>query len=327
LETSVIIESREFHTLDTSKTSLQFAICSCLDEDRASSEVWQSLFLKNPDVIVFIGDSVYADRGASNGIADSAHLWKKFCIARQTLEIYYAPKLIPVIATWDDHDFGMNNGDSEVYPFVKESQKNFKTFFAQDAGASGNIAFGPGVSTAHYFGTHLFILADDRSFRLRKGSDDRYAHWGKEQEDWMLNLIQSHQGPTMIFNGSQFFLDSSFTESIAGSHQKQFQGFMKALSSAASRVVFASGDVHFSEISQIEDTVLGYNTYELTSSAVHSRNFPGILQIISNSRRIVASASKNFLFIRSTPQGLGCEMNLQCIGTRGQTLFERILDI
>ncbi len=100
-----VIDQREFRTLNLDKPSLSFALCSCMDEKQHEPEIWRNMVAKNPDILFFIGDSVYADSGAGSEGANPYYLWQRFCEARTTLEIYYSKKLIPILATWDDHDF------------------------------------------------------------------------------------------------------------------------------------------------------------------------------------------------------------------------------
>ncbi|MGZ3804089.1 MAG: hypothetical protein ACXVB4_07770 [Pseudobdellovibrionaceae bacterium] len=298
LQTQQAIDVREFQTLDLNKSSLRFAICSCMRDREHDPNIWINMFKNKPDMLFFIGDSVYADEGVSGGDgADPSDLWKRFCEARTTLEVYYSKKLIPIFATWDDHDFGLNNGTSRTYSYVKESQINFLNFFAQDESHCGFLTRGPGVSSALKFRNHLFVLLDDRSYRENPGSEERYAHWGQEQEEWMLNLMRQNPGPSWLMNGSQYFPSAPWKESVSGDHPVQFSGFLKELQSLSAKVIFVSGDVHYSEISHIEPAAIGYDTFELTSSSIHSRFILGSPDFISNDRRVAGTGGRNYILV------------------------------
>ncbi|MGZ3768240.1 MAG: alkaline phosphatase D family protein [Bdellovibrio sp.] len=298
-ENKEIIDTRTFTTLDINKADLRFAICSCMKDTEHDSAIWRNMVKNEPDILFFIGDAVYVDHDVPKGGVTPAHLWRRFCEARNTLDIYYSKKLIPIFATWDDHDFGINDGNSLSFPYVKESQMNFLSFFSQDPSHCQLLQKGPGVSNALTIKNHLFILLDDRSFRHGRGSNDRYAHWGKEQEEWFIGLINNHAGTTWLMNGSQFFPVVPWKESVAGEHKNQFSALIDQLKSASSRTVFISGDVHFSEISRIEPAMLGYETYELTSSSIHSKNIPGVPDIFKNPRRIAGTAKRNYIMVES----------------------------
>ncbi|KHD87537.1 MAG: hypothetical protein OM95_13930 [Bdellovibrio sp. ArHS] len=325
--TRELLDQREFQTLDLTKPDLNFAICSCMNDREHAPEIWQNLVAKKPDFLLFIGDSVYADSDSPLTGADPSHLWKRFCEARCTLEIYYSPRLIPIFATWDDHDFGLNDTNSVDFKYVKESQENFLHFFAQDTSHCHILEKGPGIASALKFSNQTIVLLDDRSFRLRRGSKERYGHWGLEQENWVLKKIRENAGPTWLMNGSQFFPNVPWKESLSGDHPENFKGFLEELKQTPRKVIFASGDVHYSEISKIEKEALGYETYELTSSSIHSRNIPGSPDIIPNNRRIAGNGQRNYLLVNSTPQEQGCAVTVTSYGVTGEARFQLALQI
>jgi phosphodiesterase/alkaline phosphatase D-like protein len=325
-ETNTVLDKREFQTLNMNSDKVRFAFCSCMDDQHHEEAIWKDIAIKKPQIIFFIGDHVYADNGRLS-VADPAQLWSRFCDARQTLNVFFAPRLVPILATWDDHDFGKNDGHSENYPYVKESQLNFKTFFAQEEDHCQFLIQGPGISTAFKWNSQLFLLLDDRSFRKPKHSKERYAHWGKEQEKWMLDLIQKNVGPTWLVNGSQIFPKMPFKESVSGNHQEQFYGILEELKKMPSKVIFVSGDVHFSEISKIEKNRLGYNTYEITSSSIHSPCISGAHHYFSNPRRMVATSLRNYILVDSEAQVYGSAMKVSCFDSEGDTLFQLNLSV
>ncbi|NJL25637.1 MAG: hypothetical protein HC902_11000 [Calothrix sp. SM1_5_4] len=166
----VLKDEREFRMLDTKAERIRFAICSCMDDGRHSPEIWQDLVEHKPDFILFVGDCTYCDYGPGDDMGPS-RLWRRFSEARATLEIYFSRKLIPIFATWDDHDFGQNDSGRE-YPWVTESQVNFMRFFAMEPSHCAAIERGPGVSSAFILGRQQFVLMDDRSFRIAGSSRD-----------------------------------------------------------------------------------------------------------------------------------------------------------
>lgn len=325
--TQKVLDRRFFSTLDLEKPKLNFAICSCMKDALHLPEIWNQLHAQRPEVIFFVGDTVYADQEASTKGAEPAKLWKRFCESRQVIEIYFIKNLIPILATWDDHDFGRNDGTMFNYPHVKESQKNFLSFFAQDEAYCNILVQGPGVSSAFILRKHLFILFDDRSYREQKGSKGRYAHWGEEQEKWALQLMRSHEGTTWLMNGSQYFPKIMFKETVAGNHPYQFNPFLEQLKLIESKVVFVSGDVHYSEVSRLEPALVGYETYEITSSAMHNRNLPGVPDIIPNRRRITGTGQKNFVMVYSDPQNFGSQFRVTSLNPKGDIMFSLDLSI
>lgn len=322
-----VIDTREFKLLNTNKDHLRFAICSCMDDKYHRPEIWRDIISKSPDIIFFVGDFAYTDRG-HRGAAKPAQLWSRFCDARTTLDIFFSPVLIPILATWDDHDFGQNDSNSENYPYVKESQLNFNSFFVQDESHCRFLNRGPGISLAFQWNNQLIFLLDDRSFRKKKYSKDRYAHWGKEQEDWILELIsKNNSGPVWLMNGSQIFPKMVLKESLSGNHKEQFKGFINKLKNLSSKVVFVSGDVHFSEITKVKKDILGYQTYEITSSSIHSKNIPGSLHIFPNPNRIAGTGARNYVLIDAMSDANNLNLEVTCYNQNGKKQFQLQLDV
>lgn len=319
IENNKVIDEREFQTLNTAKTNLTFAVCSCMNEDRHEAGIWTDLVGRKPDFLIFAGDSTYCDAGG--GTDDGTNrLWRRFSEARATLEIYFSRKLIPIFATWDDHDFGKNDTGRD-YPYAKESLANFTLFFPMDPHYCSVLQRGPGVSSGFILGGQQFLLMDDRTWRVRGKSNERYAHWGQEQEEWMLGNIESHKGITWVVNGSQVFPQMIFKQSVTGQHPVQFAAVREALLKLDRKVGFISGDVHFSEISEIEMEMFGYVTYELTSSSIHSFKLPGLPGAIHNPRRIASTGKHNYLLVKSVAQGLGCRFDVESRSTGGAMNF------
>lgn len=123
------LDNRTFQTLDLNKENLYWAFGSCMYDGTHKKEIWQSLQEQNADFIIFVGDSVYIDRkwGGSKEVSEQ-RLWGRHVQARLTLDIYYWQHLKPVFATWDDHDYGLNNSN-RAFVLKHESQGIFNIFF------------------------------------------------------------------------------------------------------------------------------------------------------------------------------------------------------
>lgn len=298
------LDERNFSTLRSDQENLKFAVISCLDPKLHEPAIWKDLLAQKPDAVFLIGDSCYADRGSGSDGAEPERLWNSFVEARQILQIYFETNLVPFFSIWDDHDFGINNGDSE-YPNVARSQENFLRFFPNSSQFCRYINNGPGLGISVTIANQLFLLMDCRSFRLPSDSPERFSHWGEAQENWAFNLIRGHSGPVWLMNGSQFFPVLPFKESFNGYYQNNFDALLKEIKALPNRVIFVSGDVHYSELSEIETEAVGYKTYEITSSSVHSRCIPGAPYIFPNSRRLLATGDRNYNLITAKANGYG----------------------
>jgi alkaline phosphatase D len=127
---SSYIERRKFKTLDPSRRRARLALVSCMNDHLHSARNWQSLERQQPDAIFFLGDAVYADHPGlfERRKADPKQLWTRFIEAWMKLDFYRWPELKPVFATWDDHDYGLNNSN-RTYAHKEAAAENFRTFY------------------------------------------------------------------------------------------------------------------------------------------------------------------------------------------------------
>ena len=319
------IDKRQFRALDTNKENYRFVLGSCMADVLQDNGVWKQMEKEQPDFIVFVGDAVYADLERNgSGIEDSnpSTMFRRFCESLSGLPNSHWPMLVPHFATWDDHDFGKNDSGIE-FKYVKEAQDNFELFFAIDEDQNQFIERGPGVSKSFIMGDVRFMLMDCRSFRQKREVDERFSHWGEEQEAWLYSSLSQHGGPTWIMSGSQMFPGRSRSESLSYDHKKNFAGLLSELKQSQSRCLFASGDVHHSDLSKIYEDELGYSSREITSSSIHSRTFPGLDIILSNQRRIASTWRQNFVLIESSTKSGDLDVMFRSVGKSGRKNFSR----
>ncbi len=178
---------------------------------------------------------------------------------------------------------------------------------------------GYGVSSVFTgFGQRFFFM-DDRYFRDEPGLS-KGMHWGRDQQDSFLERLGENSKPSWILNGSQFFGHYIKQESMLKDYTANFEDILKKISRVSAPVVFGSGDVHFSEILELESKVLGYKTFEFTSSSIHSFALP-LGQIMPNRRRVEYSWHHNYLIISSTATEKGLKTSTQSFGRFGRNLF------
>lgn len=308
-----LVDLRVFKSISSKENKKRVAVVSCMDDQLHEAKIWQSLKNSKPDLILFIGDSVYADSG-SNGPATPFHLWRRFATARFTLDIFKWRELIPVLSIWDDHDFGYDNAGIE-FPYIHESQNNFRYFYAQDFQTSQNLQSGPGIAKSFKMGNSLFLLLDGRSFRQKPQSHYQYSMFGKEQDLWCYQKIKNETADHIfLINGSQWFPDNGVGESFNHDHNINFLYFLNNLRSLNKKVVFLSGDVHFSEIIKVPQNILGYETYEITSSAMHSLNMPGAPEYFNTKNRVRSTWRHNFKILDILPNFNKTVVKTSCLG-------------
>lgn len=284
-----LVDEREFQNLDLSFRKVRLAIVSCAMDHLHRKDIWKQFATQKPELAFFIGDSVYADRKSMSQtvpMADPDLMWERYVATRNKVSFYFQKRLTPVLATWDDHDFG-GNGLGEKYPYSAEAKEIFETFFAQDPAPA--LTAGPGVARKlSAFGGDFYLL-DGRTFRGENGTQ----MFGPAQDSWLDSTLQKRA--TWLLNGTMFFGAYGDFESFEGDFPVRFQELLDRVKAKGSLAAFISGDVHFSELMDIEAAKLGYATYELVSSSIHSITFPSHHDRFQNPRRRVADSPHNFL--------------------------------
>lgn len=334
-DVTYIVDQRTFQPLDIHKKTPRFALASCMSDewkfDTVINPIWKKLEDQSVDFVIFSGDTVYVDLFGfvERQKATATDLWFRYTQTLQRLPFYHQKKLTPVFATWDDHDYGTNDGD-RTSTSKEPATRLFQAVFQGEKLDDGSWqSAGLGVASVFKAFGQQFLLMDDRSFRQpnkEQKKQETYGHWGEQQHQWLKKHLQSPT-PTWIVNGNQIVSGKAlgFKESLQENHALQFSELQKDIRTAKAPVVLASGDVHFSEVMKIPADRFGFETYEITSSSVHSYNGRGW----DNPLRVpgLVTLEYNFLVIQSTAEADSLNLNIQSIGLPEKPYFESSLKI
>jgi alkaline phosphatase D len=148
-------------------TLQRIAFGSCA-EHGDSQAIWEPLAAAKPDLFLFIGDTVYADT------EDMEVMKSKYDLLAAEPGYQKLLATCPILATWDDHDYGVNDGDA-TYPKKAESAEIMLDFFGvpkdsprrQREGVYGSYRFGPEGRRVQV------VLLDTRYFKSPPVSDTR----------------------------------------------------------------------------------------------------------------------------------------------------------
>ena len=263
----------------------RIAFGSCANQDRPQP-VWEAIVATQPELFLFLGDNVYADT------EDMDVLRATYQRLGQQPGFQKLKRTCPVLATWDDHDFGANDAGTE-YPRKRESQQVFLDFF--DVPKDDPLRRQDGVYRARVFGPVgkrvQIILLDTRYFRspLKKGfyrgepgegrsgvylpdADPQATMLGERQWQWLGEQLETPAELRLIGSSIQFVADEHGSEKW-GNFPLQRQRLLDLLrESKAAGVIFLSGDRHLAEISRRPvRRGLGpsYPLYDVTSSSLN----------------------------------------------------------
>lgn len=344
-----LVDSRSVSTLDLNKTKGTAALISCTDDvfKKDQAAMWNDVLATSPDIIFYIGDNTYADKlsdGKRTGPASREQLWQRYLDSRLRHAVYKSKKLIPIVSIWDDHDFGANDGNRD-YLEKETALTVFRTYYPQKP-IAGVFESGPATGSVLKAFGQKFIFADDRFYRApnltppmaEKHSKitqkpynpvtqvENETHFGPEGEKWIYSQL-NEKTVAWLFSGDQFFGAYHPFESYEGNHPNSFKTFLSNLKNKPARVLFLSGDRHLNEVMQIDSKVLGYTTYEITSSGLHAFVFPEGWKDFPNPRQIIgASGTRNYSLLDFDLSGKGLKLKVRAYGPSKTLLYEQDLN-
>jgi alkaline phosphatase D len=266
---------------------------SCLRQD-LDMPVWSAVHDRQPDTFIFMGDNVYADIGPYKRMDppdnfDAAYQTlanqSEFSAFRAAMD----ERGIPLLATWDDHDYGLNDGGAD-YPHKLAAKRAFLEFFNTVTPAVTSLDE-PGIysSKTVVTGNGLvvqFIVLDTRSFRssMEKRKNNELCQrggWefmteadatvlGETQWQWLQGELTKPADVRLLVSSIQVLPTQQCFEKWSNFPQERERLFSLIQQTKANGVVLVSGDRHLSEISVLEREDFSYPLYELTSSGLNS---------------------------------------------------------
>ena len=238
-----------------SSTTLKFAFGSCTKHD--DQPIFGPILSYNPDLFLFLGDNHYANSNDLNALRQY-YRWAHERSERSTMM-----SSVPILATWDDHDFVGNNTDGRE-PGKAVALRVFKEYWANPSYGTVDTE---GVFFESSYGDVDFFVIDDRYWR---DIDDSVL--GDEQEAWLLSQLAASTAVfKFIASGSQFTTHGS-GDSWAAYLTAQGRLLQHIVDNSITGVVFLSGDVHRSEFRSVAAATGGYAIPELTSSPMANTN-------------------------------------------------------
>ncbi|MCB0420119.1 MAG: alkaline phosphatase D family protein [Bdellovibrionales bacterium] len=360
------VDQREFEMVDLSRKTFKLALGSCMSDDFSfegiRKSIWSQVEKQKPDLLILSGDVVYVDSFdfVARNSATDLDIWLRYINTMRVTPLYSLKKLIPVLATWDDHDMVTNNSHKDTKN-KEAALRAFQVFFGSEPidrvykkGKTGVMSVFKTKSQSIYLMDGRFfreepfiakttgeVLNDKKDYYDKKNKKKHvklgaYSAWGQHQHQWLINELIKEPQPSWIVNGFQFFGNAFISktkakngsvkvkrvnESIQDDHSEHFGNIVRDLKKVPTPVAFMSGDIHASEVLKIEKEKLGYETLEVTSSPVHSYIYGAVDELFPNKRRIMGKKDYNVIFVESTAQEQGLTVTLKAVNYLGKTLF------
>ena len=262
---------------NTPKVASDFTIAfgSC-NKQNVENVLWDDIMQQKPNLWIWGGDNIYAD-------TDNMETLRTEYDKQLNHEDY--KRLIAttkILGTWDDHDYGLNDGGEE-FKMKKESQQMFLNFMGvtknDERRQKEGIYHAEEIKTKN--GIIKIIVLDTRYFRSRLVKDTeskkRYKPTtdkaltilGEIQWQWLKNELQISNADFNIIVGSIQFLSWEHGFETWGNFPHELNRLENVIAnSKAKGVLLLSGDRHISEFSRKSIKGLSYPLVDFTSSGL-----------------------------------------------------------
>ncbi len=272
-----------------SKPLTKVAFASCANEERPQ-EFWEPIADDDPDLFLFMGDNVYADWREEKPLVvaeqiSGDYLRESYSILGSRAEFQSFRSRVPILASWDDHDYGLNDGGQE-FRLKETAKRSFLDFFCVPSddpvrsrqGTYQSRVIGPPGKT-----TQILLLdtrwnrsslkqTDERGARGKErylpDADPEKAVLGDEQWAWLERELRTPADLRIVVSSIQILADSHGWEKWGNFplERDRFFGLLKK--TGARNVILLSGDRHVGGIYRSTE-LLEYPLFEVTSSSLN----------------------------------------------------------
>jgi len=240
------------------------------------NKLWTPILENHPDIFIWGGDIIYSDTENMKLMRENYNMMK------QNADYKNFTLQVPIIGTWDDHDYGLNDGGADY--LKKDSvQQIFLDFF--DVSNDDQRRTQRGIYNAKEFqvgrSSINIILLDTRYFRSKLTQDStgikRYVPnqnedstmLGNEQWKWLEDVFKNSKAQFNIVVSSIQFLSTEHGYETWGNMPLEIERMKNLiLKYKPQGVIFLSGDRHLAEFSSLKLDGLEYPLIDFTSSGM-----------------------------------------------------------
>ena len=273
------------------ETISRIAFGSCAFQS-VPQPVFRAIADSKPDLYLSLGDAIYADydlKKHKTYDVSRDSLQREWQVLADSLDWQYLSSRVPVMATWDNHDYGHYQAGEE-FALKKASKEIFLDFFGEPKDSARRNR--PGIYDAKIIGPEdrrvQIILLDTRSFKTppvlakrpegARGSLGKFAPntdpaaslLGKTQWQWLEEQLQKPSELRFLVSSTQVIADQKGMDEW-GNYPLERERLLNLISeSNVGNLIILSGNVHFSEISKIQ--IGDKEIVEFTSSGLTHAN-------------------------------------------------------
>lgn len=233
-------QQTNFEKLKSVDNLQRLAFGSC-NKQYNEQPLWKDLIQQAPDLFIWAGDNVYANTEIASDIL------KSYQQQNQIEDYKFFKAFTPIIGTWDDHDYGTNDGNGR-YPIKKQSQKFALDFYEEPEMSPRRLR--EGIYTSYDFGEVgkkiKVILLDNRYF---KELEPEAKMLGSKQWTWLTNEIKrSDASLHLVVSGLSVISPAAPGSEEWNDFPTERIRLRKIFESSKKPYLYLSGDKHFSSV-------------------------------------------------------------------------------
>lgn len=312
--------------------------------------IWNAVNESDPDLFLFLGDAIYGDFNGEN----------VFPVTRESLLRDWATlgdkpgfmalrEMAPVLATWDNHDYGHHNGGVE-FESKEIARTVFLDFFGESTGSMRRQR--DGIYDAKIIGPEgkrlQVIMLDNRwnrgplipdtrsdeeraalgisgSMGHTPNDDPSVTLLGKNQWKWLEEQLTQPSEVRLICSGTQIVNDAKGMQEWGNFPHERKRLFDLVGFTGAKGVILLSGNVHYTEISKTDEG--RYPLYDFTSSGM-THNSTTYAEFANPYRVSGPYTENNFGLVEinwnTSPSP---EINMQAVSKNGTTIFKHFVSL
>jgi alkaline phosphatase D len=313
----------------------QIAFGSCATQDEPQP-IWAQIAAVDPQLFLFIGDNIYGDT------EDMDVMRAKYRQLASIPGFAQYRQRVPILATWDDHDYGLNDGGAD-YPQRAASQQVFQDFWGIPAdsplrrreGVYQSVIFGPVGKRVQ------IILLDTRYHRsalrprpANQPGSGRYVPddspgktmLGDGQWSWFEEQLRLPAEIRLVVSSIQVVAEDHGWEKWMNLPRERERLFELIRQTKAKGVLFLSGDRHLAELSMMDGGV-GYPLYDLTASGMNNASKVWRPYEVNRHRVGTMNWGDNFGVIAIDWESADPHLSLQIRDADGQINIQRRLRV
>lgn len=288
--------------------------------------IWDRILEEGCEGFVFLGDTPYLD---TDRLALARERHRAFLATPQIARLIAS---MPTWWTWDDHDFGVNDGHGDFHgkhvARIAFTEHRANATFGQGLDgtpSTDRFGAGRGIHTSFRRGPIEVFLLDPRWFSRTEPSwadPSKPTCLGEKQWAWLRQGLRKSDAPFKVLTTGMIWTDKGNAElddwhTYAHERDAIF-GFIAQ--ERIPGVVLVGGDIHVSQAMRHRDRV-GYDLWHFVTSPLHEKTIPSL--DAPHPDKVFSAVEPN-TFLKLTADSTGDEPTLlaEWVGLDGGRLFE-----